>query len=94
VGRKRLALLGALLLLSGCGTISDLANLGDTEELLGAGGPHIFGGTRLDYFRSLEAEDTLWMSWSRVYVADILFSLPLDAVLFPFTLIWAIIGLF
>ena len=95
MGCKRLALLGALLLLSGCGTISDLAGIGDSEDLFGSPGPHIFGGVRLDYLRGQEAEDTIFFSWSIAYTADLaLFSLPLDVALLPFTLIWAIVSLF
>jgi uncharacterized protein YceK len=86
---RRLLPIPVLLVLSGCGTISDLGNLGDTEELLGSPGPHIYGGVRFDCLKSREEGPRLF---NDIYIFDLIFSFPLDTALLPFTVLWDIFG--
>jgi uncharacterized protein YceK len=90
---NRLALIPVALLLSGCGTITDLGNIGDSDRLFSTPGPHIYGGVRLDAMRSAEPRHSFWdTSQDLAYCDMILLSVWLDTVLLPFTVSWWIFG--
>jgi uncharacterized protein YceK len=82
-------LLVAALCTSGCGTIGDL--IGDRPWVLGSSGPHVLGGVRIDI------HDIGHPSWFAVfhpwiYILDLPFSLAVDGVLLPFTLVYQIVS--
>ena len=85
-------LLLLLVLHSGCGALRDVCfETSYAENRLQARGPHVYGGVRLNYRDATDPESPC-REFALCLLLDIFCSLPVDTLLLPFTVPYALFG--